>query len=96
MKMKKAIIIASVYLLLTSCSTQDFIDLATSSLEYNMEKGLESMGRKNGSKISPKQAVKEQEKLKQEGKCPTCRGMGKSIDGKYDCPTCKGTGKYQQ
>ena len=30
-----------------------------------------------------KQTVKEQEKLKKEGKCPACRGVGKSPDGQY-------------
>jgi DnaJ-class molecular chaperone len=38
---------------------------------------------------------KEREKLMNDGKCPDCRGMGKSPDGKTTCNTCKGTGKYQ-
>ena len=41
-----------------------------------------------------KQTAKEQEKLKEEGKCPACRGVGKSPDGQYECTSCKGTGKY--
>jgi hypothetical protein len=32
--------------------------------------------------------------LKKEGKCPACRGVGKSPDGQYECTSCKGTGKY--
>lgn len=41
-----------------------------------------------------KQLSKEIEKLKKEGKCPICRGMGRTPDGQYICETCKGTGKY--
>jgi DnaJ-class molecular chaperone len=38
---------------------------------------------------------KEREKLMNDGKCPDCRGMGKSPNGMTTCNTCKGTGKYQ-
>ena len=41
-----------------------------------------------------KQLAKEAEKLKKEGKCPICRGMGRTPDGQYICETCKGTGNY--
>lgn len=48
----------------------------------------------SGVTIDSKQTAKEQEKLKRDGKCPVCRGIGKSPDGKYECTSCKGTGKY--
>ena len=41
-----------------------------------------------------KQKTKEEAKLKAAGKCPTCRGIGRTPDGQYICETCKGTGKY--
>ena len=47
------------------------------------------------SKSMTKAEQKEREKLMNDGKCPDCRGMGKSPDGKTTCNTCKGTGKYQ-
>lgn len=50
----------------------------------------------SGTTTSSKQTAKEQEKLKEEGKCPACRGVGKSPDGQYECTVCKGTGKYTQ
>ena len=31
-----------------------------------------------------------------DGKCPICKGMGKTPDGLYTCETCKGTGKYSE
>ena len=48
----------------------------------------------SGTAANSKQTAKEQEKLKEEGKCPACRGVGKSPDGQYECAACKGTGKY--
>ncbi len=48
----------------------------------------------SGAATNSKQTAKEQEKLKEEGKCPVCRGVGKSPDGQYECSSCKGTGKY--
>ena len=48
----------------------------------------------SGTTANSKQTAKEQEKLKEEGKCPVCRGVGKSADGQYECTSCKGTGKY--
>lgn len=43
-----------------------------------------------------KSQQKKREQLMKEGKCPTCEGMGKTPDGKFDCTACKGTGKYQE
>ena len=48
----------------------------------------------SGTTANSKQTAKEQERLKEEGKCPVCRGVGKSADGQYECTSCKGTGKY--
>ena len=48
------------------------------------------------SKTMTKAEQKEREKLMNNGKCPDCRGMGKSPDGKTTCRTCQGTGKYQK
>ena len=48
------------------------------------------------SKTMTKAEQKERDKLMNEGKCPDCRGMGKSPDGKTTCSTCQGTGKYQK
>ncbi len=48
----------------------------------------------SGTTTNSKHTAKEQEKIKEEGKCPECRGFGKSPDGKYECTSCKGTGKY--
>ena len=48
----------------------------------------------SGVATNSKKTAKEQEKLKEEGKCPICRGVGKSPDGQYECSSCKGTGKY--
>ena len=48
------------------------------------------------SKTMTKAEQKEREKLMNDGKCPDCRGMGKSPDGKTTCRTCQGTGKYQK
>ena len=50
----------------------------------------------SGGTANSKQTTKEQEKLKEEGKCPVCRGAGKSPDGQYECTSCKGTGKYPE
>ena len=41
-----------------------------------------------------KKLTKQEDTLKKEGKCPVCKGMGKTPDGLYVCETCKGTGKY--
>lgn len=48
----------------------------------------------SGGTTNSKQTIREQEKLKEEGKCPVCRGVGKSPDGQYECTSCKGTGNY--
>ena len=76
---------------LSSCGT--FVGEVLVPTVTDSEIGL---GGKNtaGVTTNSKQTAKEQEKLKREGKCPVCRGVGKSPDGQYDCISCKGTGKY--
>ena len=49
-----------------------------------------------GNPVNEKQKAKEQARMKAEGKCPQCLGMGKTPDGLYQCDACKGTGKYTE
>ena len=78
---------------LSSCSIQEiFSDTA----EFEANKGLQKAQKSKGSHPSAKQQAKEAERLKQEGKCPTCRGFGKTPDGRYTCAVCNGTGRYQE
>jgi DnaJ-class molecular chaperone len=60
-----------------------------------MQHGLSSVRHPKGARLSQKGQAKEAEKMKKDGKCPTCRGMGKTPDGRYVCTTCNGTGKYE-
>ena len=91
--MKRTIISIVAILSLASCSS--FVsDWVIPSLEYDANKGLESLEKSNSTgKSDSKKARKEQQKLKKEGKCLVCRGAGRSIDGKYVCTSCNGTGK---
>lgn len=76
----------------TSCST-----IAQETANFFLENNsatINSGKNKNTTGVSDKQLAKQQDKLKTEGKCPTCRGMGKTPDGIYECTVCKGTGKY--
>ena len=78
---------------LSSCTIQEiFSDVVESSIYSGLQKAQKS----KGLHPSDKQQAKEAEKLKQEGKCPTCRGFGKTPDGRYTCTVCNGTGKYQK
>jgi len=94
--MMKKILFAVLSLgIFASCSTvtEDIVNIA---VESEMQNGWETASKNSmNSKPDSKKTAAEREKLKKEGKCPVCRGMGKSVDGKYDCPTCKGTGKIQ-
>lgn len=77
--------------LMTSCNTI-VGDFAESLLEYDMQQGLDYMEKVGMKPRQSKKNTKELQRLEKEGKCLTCRGIGKSIDGKYNCPKCNGTG----
>ena len=64
-------------------------------LGVNEESYVDFVGKpKTTHQGNDKQLAKKREQLKKEGKCPICRGMGKTPDGMYVCTICKGTGKY--
>lgn len=85
------LIILLLTVLLSSCGT--FVGEVLAPTVTDTQIGLG--GKKtSGATTNSKQTAKEQEKLKEEGKCPVCRGVGKSSDGQYECPSCKGTGKF--
>ena len=77
---------------LSSCTIQEIV---SDTVEYETYKGLQKAQKQKGIP-SAKQQAKEAEQLKKEGKCPTCRGAGKTPDGRYTCTVCNGTGKYQE
>lgn len=94
--MKRIAIFLFGAMMLVSCSTI-MSEVVSSAIESDLQYGvnaLESGGAKSGN--NDKKIAKEKEKLKKEGKCPTCRGVGKTIDGKYVCSACNGTGKYTE
>ena len=88
--MKRCILPLMVLMMMTSCA-----EVASTIVEGGLRDSLES-GQKNHPRTAAddKAENKKREQLKKEGKCPTCRGMGKTPDGKYECTVCKGTGKY--
>ncbi len=79
-------------LTLASCA-----EIANAIVEDEMQRGLQK-GQTNQrrTKVDDKKLIKQEEALKKEGKCPVCKGMGKTPDGLYVCETCKGTGKYEE
>ncbi len=81
---------------LAGCSTfvEDWVSPAVAT---NLQGGLQNAQTNHQrNKGDDKKLSKEREKLKQQGKCPVCSGMGKSPDGLYTCDACKGTGKYSE
>ncbi len=91
------LIVVGVVCLLSSCRTITE-ELLVPMAEYDMNKGLNKGLNKArpGTMVSDKKDVKERERLLKEGKCPDCRGMGKTPDGLYSCAKCNGTGKSAQ
>ena len=78
--------------LTTACnSVASFLveDTVQSAMESPMTNG-QTQSKTKRDKANDKEA----ERLMKEGKCPVCKGMGKTPDGMYTCETCKGTGKY--
>ena len=79
-------------ILLSSCSTvaqELLVPLAESDAQSALSKATP------GRNVSAKQQAKEREQLEREGKCPACKGMGKTPDGLYNCQKCHGTGKFE-
>ena len=76
---------------ISSCTIQEIMsDVVQSNARY----GLQNAQKSKGVHPTEKQQAKEAERLKKEGKCPSCKGFGKTQDGRYACTTCNGTGKY--
>lgn len=76
---------------LSSC-----ISIIDNTMDVDTYQVLKNAEKPKGYHPSSKERAKEAEKLKQQGKCPSCHGNGKSPDGQYICPVCNGTGKYQE
>ena len=90
--MKKFVLSLIALLMLASCA-----DIASVIVEDELQRGLKN-GQTNQKRTNAddKKLTKQEEALKKEGKCPVCKGMGKTPDGQYVCETCKGTGKYEE
>ena len=90
--MKKCLLSLIALMLLTSCA-----EVASMIVEDELQRGLKG-GQTNlrRTKADDKKLAKQEEQLKKEGKCPACKGMGRTPDGQYICETCKGTGKYEE
>lgn len=78
---------------LSSCTIQEIM---SDVVESNARYGLQNAQKSKGVHPTEKQQAKEAERLKQEGKCPSCKGFGRTQDGRYVCISCNGTGKYQE
>ena len=88
---KVKLMVLTLAVCLSSCGS--FVGEVLAPTVTDTQIGLSGKGT-SGVATNSKQTAKEQEKLKKEGKCPVCRGAGKSPDGQFECTSCKGTGKY--
>ena len=91
---RKAVAIMLLSFFCMSCGSI-MSDLLSSEAEYDISQAINHA--KPSSKMSKRQRTENQrqaEQLKKEGKCPACKGAGKTPDGRYDCVRCNGTGKY--
>ena len=89
-RMKKASFLLCCLLALVSCA-----ELTSMIVEDTLQSSLKgAQTNHKRTKSDDKKLLKQKEELKKAGKCPTCRGMGKTPDGRYECTVCKGTGKY--
>lgn len=77
--------------LMMSCTT-----IASSLMEDIFQYSINESPKNEALSINNKTIEKERKLLMKDGKCPVCKGMGKSADGKYECKACNGTGKYNE
>ena len=77
--------------MMVSCST-----IASTLVEDAIQYSINESSKSEALSTNPKTNNKERTKLMKDGKCPVCKGMGKSADGKYVCQACNGTGKYNE
>ena len=90
-------LLAILLLLSGVVSMSSCLSLVSDIIETDISESMKKNAVKpKGSHPSNKQRAKEAEKLKKQGKCPSCQGIGKSPDGQFICPICNGTGKYQE
>ena len=89
--MGRILIMSACSTLLMSCTT-----IASSVVEDLIQYGVNESPRNEALSINPKTNNKERTQLIKDGKCPVCKGMGRSADGKYVCKACNGTGQYNE
>ena len=83
------IVCLSLIMACNSVASFFFFDTVQSAIQSTMTNG-QTQSKTKRDKANDKEA----ERLMKEGKCPVCKGIGKTPDGMYTCETCKGTGKY--